>query len=866
MVFFIVQLCIAVIVLFVLNAKNQSGLVLLKREVALLKKQLELLHPEGAIQPEQPTQQMRPAPQVYQVPPAPPVPPAPQAYQAPPAQPVRPVTQAYQAPQVSPAQQFAPAPFIQSAPIVQEAAFADGLPVNSSESNTSRMPSNETETKVQVTKSNLFSIESIISKLGIFLFLIGVGYLYKLAYDNGYITETLAIVFGEVVGIGIIGLGAYVQKKQRPVLSQVLFGGGIATNYIVTYVAYNNYQLLSGFGAMFVFVMITIAAFFIAVTINRSTIAVVAVLGGLLTPFMVDIEYLGFFGVGIYLLVLAFGAMSIYMLKQWRSLQLSTIGGVYAVTLLLLLNGSFSTDESIQFSILILAFYFLFNGIDYFFFYKGVKTDCLSDFTPMLFILLPAVTILHWIVLLDFSEKQWSLVSLICMLVYIGGYVLLVQKKGFLPVTDILISYVGLFGMAAVILFFGGEVRIVVIIAMSLMFYFLSIQTKHRYLHILGHLIFAIGYLWAIVEYGIAVDEGFSIISVSVQGIILLLMTVGAWLQKGIVKKILGTISIELYGLAVLFRLTSEIGQNSEPIAVIMLTIGAFLWLLWLLNDKLQLVSWLSIAIIGMLPFLLQLLTNVAYYEDGIVPVSVIILSVAYCLNLYGLAVIMMRHSMPKLSLSMKLGAYVMLIMNTLFHMQIVTDHFGYGLCLVGAFLLLLPYIEKNQEQSIQLFISVLNGGFVIGLILYGLLKSSSDSLDFVVLAVDIAMLVILYFVLKKLPIPESMQFSIHIFTYLLLIYQNLKEIDNGTITLLWAAYGIIALFMHVYHRKKSNYYISLGLIIFVAVKFVVVDLSYVEPVYKAITAMVFGIALLILSYFIQPLLARDQEINDKRE
>ena len=51
--------------------------------------------------------------------------------------------------------------------------------------------------------------------------------------------------------------------------------------------------------------------------------------------------------------------------------------------------------------------------------------------------------------------------------------------------------------------------------------------------------------------------------------------------------------------------------------------------------------------------------------------------------------------------------------------------------------------------------------------------------------------------------------------------------------------------------------YISLGLIIFVAAKLIILDLNTLNILSKVITSLVFGVALLLLSYAIQPMLKK---------
>ncbi len=186
----------------------------------------------------------------------------------------------------------------------------------------------------------LLTVESIISKLGITLLLIGVGFIFKLAYDNGYITEGMALLVGALIGIALIGLGYKVALKGRLVLRQVLVGGGIATLYTTTYAAYQGYDIIPGVLAFIFMCLITFGgAFFISVTLKNVSIAVIGMTGALLTPFLVPLDQLGLTGVGLYIGVLALSSMIIYVFRRWRTLQLTNIVGSIFITTLLLADG-----------------------------------------------------------------------------------------------------------------------------------------------------------------------------------------------------------------------------------------------------------------------------------------------------------------------------------------------------------------------------------------------------------------------------------------------------------------------------------------------------------------------------------------------
>ncbi len=47
---------------------------------------------------------------------------------------------------------------------------------------------------------------SVLSKMGIALVLIGIGFLFKWGYDQGFITEFITVIFGVIIGWGLLPL------------------------------------------------------------------------------------------------------------------------------------------------------------------------------------------------------------------------------------------------------------------------------------------------------------------------------------------------------------------------------------------------------------------------------------------------------------------------------------------------------------------------------------------------------------------------------------------------------------------------------------------------------------------------------------
>ena len=86
-------------------------------------------------------------------------------------------------------------------------------------------------------------------------------------------------------------------------------------------------------------------------------------------------------------------------------------------------------------------------------------------------------------------------------------------------------------------------------------------------------------------------------------------------------------------------------------------------------------------------------------------------------------------------------------------------------------------------------------------------------------------------------------------------IYLPIK--NGGILTLFWAFYSIASFVYYLRKGRARMVYISLGLIIFVAAKLIILDLNTLNILSKVITSLVFGAALLLLSYAIQPMLKK---------
>ena len=151
------------------------------------------------------------------------------------------------------------------------------------------------------------------------LILFATAFFLKYAFDNRWIGEVGRVAIGIAFGVTMTALGFKYFKRGWRIFSQILSAGGIILLYLSTYAAFGYYHLVPQ-KAAFVFLAIVVAeAAALALLYEAPAIAIMALIGGFLTPLLLHSDrdqYLALFG---YIIALDAGAL--LLLKHWRGLR-----------------------------------------------------------------------------------------------------------------------------------------------------------------------------------------------------------------------------------------------------------------------------------------------------------------------------------------------------------------------------------------------------------------------------------------------------------------------------------------------------------------------------------------------------------------
>jgi uncharacterized membrane protein len=228
--------------------------------------------------------------------------------EAPKADPVRPVVEAPAAPVAKPVVVDAPA-----APREMEPFRPSPIPVRMEKKIEEKAPPETTDWEK-------FIGENLISKIGIAILVLAIGFFVKYAIDNDWIGPVGRVGVGLLCGAILIGL-AHRLRNQYKAFSSVLIGGGLAVLYFTIALAYHQYHLFGQTTAFILMLVITAFSVVLSLLYNREELAIIALAGGFVTPFLVSNGSGDYQVLFTYLLILNTGLLVIAYYKAWRLLN-----------------------------------------------------------------------------------------------------------------------------------------------------------------------------------------------------------------------------------------------------------------------------------------------------------------------------------------------------------------------------------------------------------------------------------------------------------------------------------------------------------------------------------------------------------------
>ncbi|MEP6858643.1 MAG: DUF2339 domain-containing protein [Gemmatimonadales bacterium] len=165
-----------------------------------------------------------------------------------------------------------------------------------------------------------------LSRFGIGFVILAVLLLYSFAIDKGWITPTVRVAAGTLLG-GILFLAGNRTKHSSDAedprdlgFRELFFGGGLAIWYVTAYAAAVSYQLISIPTARLAFFALGLLSTWIALEERREIFGFLAVATGFATPFLLPAPATSMTELSLYLGAVTAMGLIIYLMRGWPSI------------------------------------------------------------------------------------------------------------------------------------------------------------------------------------------------------------------------------------------------------------------------------------------------------------------------------------------------------------------------------------------------------------------------------------------------------------------------------------------------------------------------------------------------------------------
>jgi uncharacterized membrane protein len=164
-----------------------------------------------------------------------------------------------------------------------------------------------------------------LNRVGVLIFVLGVAFFLKYAYDNDWIGRWIGpsgrVAIGLLAGIGLLLGGDRLQRAAYRVPAQGLVAAGIAILYLSIYAAHGFYQLLGPAPAFAFMVLVTATGMALAIRHDARVIAMLASIGGFLTPLLLATGQDAALTLFTYVAILDAGMLASAYWRQWAELH-----------------------------------------------------------------------------------------------------------------------------------------------------------------------------------------------------------------------------------------------------------------------------------------------------------------------------------------------------------------------------------------------------------------------------------------------------------------------------------------------------------------------------------------------------------------
>ncbi|MDT7540356.1 MAG: hypothetical protein QOE33_260 [Acidobacteriota bacterium] len=161
---------------------------------------------------------------------------------------------------------------------------------------------------------------SLFSWLAIITLVFGVGFFLKTAFESGWIGVSARVLLGGAAGCALLATAERLRARGYRAYAHVLTGGGVLILYLSIYAA-RIYELVGLTSAFALMSIVTTTAVLLSVRHDALSIAILALIGGFLTPALLSNGVDNQVALFAYVAFLDAGVLALAYFKRWRVLD-----------------------------------------------------------------------------------------------------------------------------------------------------------------------------------------------------------------------------------------------------------------------------------------------------------------------------------------------------------------------------------------------------------------------------------------------------------------------------------------------------------------------------------------------------------------
>ena len=157
--------------------------------------------------------------------------------------------------------------------------------------------------------------------IGTLALFLSMGFLVKYAIDNQWVGPSGRIALAVLFGMTLMILGDRAVRRAMRAFGLALMGGGLSILYVSLYGAFKLYSLISPEITAALLIFVTIGGMALAIVHDSRAMAIMAMLGGFLTPLIASTGENSREALFTYIVLLDLGVLGVALFKRWRVLD-----------------------------------------------------------------------------------------------------------------------------------------------------------------------------------------------------------------------------------------------------------------------------------------------------------------------------------------------------------------------------------------------------------------------------------------------------------------------------------------------------------------------------------------------------------------